>query len=406
MTTKEKLDHKYSVADPAFIAEFGGWADTAFGYRGYSKIANFTWEWETVEAKRDVAFGRIAQFDIPKGAHLIGPTYILSQLSALTNGGGTSRFVDYVGFALCNLVEAVYSSNRVQTIDHRAMHMHHRLYKRRELQEAHDVCLAGNISKVNRTTLATGVQNIITPLPMYFTDHIQKFLINEALTHELSIRVHVPELVDIAQSTAGTPTGTLNSMQLRMLCVYFPDEERDAHVDKTLIGSGEVMAIKDYEWQLDNALAAGSTNYTIKLTELKSPVYDFRFVIRDEATATTANDDDYDPYDSEYYPTMSWSITSGLTTISRSKTGFENIYMHNPLYLTGPIGEPLYGYNPSLDPNDRINTFGHDNFSGFNNPTLNLTFASALGADKVVDIVTFTNNTVQTQKGDHMKNFI
>lgn len=407
MSLKEKLDTKYSVQDPVHLAEFNSWADTAFGYRGYSKITNFTWDWQSIDPTRSADWNKTLDFNIPKGAHYIGPMYLKATIGALANTGGTSRFVDYLGFAMYPNIYVRYLTNQLQSIDHRVMQAYHKVYKKTDTQEAHDVLLAGNLSSQERTSLATGTQTIITPLPIFFTDHIHKFFLNEAITHDLKISVDTAQLLDVVQSTAGTPTGgAIVELELIYLSVYLQDEERDAHVDKTLDGAGEVMAINDYETQLDNDLGSGSSVYTIKITDLKSPTFDLRFCIRDYNTVTTQNSNTRDYYNMEYYPALQWYLTSSSVQITQNTTGLENIFHHNALYWPGRIGTPFYGYVASLDPTDKINSLGHDNYSGFANPQLKLTFDVNLTADKICDIFAFTKNTTQEVKGEVVKNFL
>lgn len=405
MSIKEKLDSKFGIQDPIHLAEFGGFPDTAFGYKGFSKVSNFVWDYESISPLRDVAYGRECRFQIPKGPHLVGPMYLQYDVSALTNGGGTSRFVDWAGYKLTDTVTLKYGSNQIQKFDWPVFHEHHKIYKNRDTQGAHEVAVAGNLSTTQRNTLAASAQTFLVPLPLYFTEHIQKFLNNEALSHELELIIGVSDLLGVTQATAGTTAGTLTAVTLRMLTVYLEDHERDMHVDRTLMGAGEVMAINDYETQLDNRLTAGQTTYYIPLTQLKGPTSCFTFTIKDAHSVDDRGLTTFEPHLYEYYPTMTWSVEAAGLQIYRERKGLESIYIHNAMFWAGPIGEAIYCAFPCLDIQDRINSYGHDNFSGFSNPKLKIVFSSALGADKSVNIINFTRNTTQLNKADLLKNF-
>lgn len=406
MSVKEKLNSKFGIQDPLYISKFGGWSTTAFGYRDHGKVSNFVWDYETIEAEKDPQFGREVKFFIPKGSHLVGPCFLRWEMGALENSGaGDSRFVDFAGYRLIESITIKYGSNQIQNFEWPFLHWHHRIFKSRDMQEAHEVAVGGNLSTTQRNNLAAASQVFLTPLPLYWTEHIQKFLVNEALTGDLQIIVKIADQDNVTQTTSGTTTGSIDKLQLRMLSVYVEDHERDFHVDRTLVGAGEVMSINDYEAELSNKLTSGSTKYTIKLKNLKGPAYLYGFVLRKTSSLDDVGQPTYLPFDYEYFPDMSFHYDSAGVQLTRPMTGREAVYMVNPQFVAGPIGEPLYLTSPCLNPQDRISTYGHENFSGFTNPTLVLNFDSALSEDHYVDVFCFVRNTVQLDKGDLKKNF-
>lgn len=351
------------------------------------------------------------RFQVPKRMTLLGQVQIVNTYSAITPvGGGTARFVDYAGFRQFASILNRYGSNQIQTLDWIILHLLHKLYKTTTKQDAENVLVGGNLSVIERETAGAAAQTFITDLPFWWTHHPSLFVNADALSHQLEIIATMCTAAELTQATSGsTPTVTLTASNLKCRMIHVEDEERDELVEKTLMGAGVVMAVRDFASQLDNVLASGSTAYNIKLTNLKDPIVELMFVVRDYTSKTTPSTITNLPYNFNRLGTNgsgSWELKAAGLQVIDLITDLENLYYFNPRDHSGDAGIAIYGHRSALDVEDWMNSTGHDNMGGLTQPTLYLNFQTAPASQQIVDVYCVTLNTTQASKGDLMKNFI
>lgn len=402
---KEVLNTKYNIADPLHLADYMP-GNSAYGYKGYMKLPNREEEVLYITPDGVVDWGKTIRFKIPKRWTFVGDIQIESQVSAVTaNGGGTARLVDFAGFRICDKATARYGSNQVQDVTHEDLIRVHKLFKRKNIREAEAQLVGGDLSILERETRGLAAQTFLTDIPFWWTHHPSLNLNRDALSHDLEILITTPSLADISQGTSGTtPSATLNSLQLRVRGIHVEDHERDDHTAATLQGAGVVMAIRDFERQFDNVLPSGQTVYQVPLTSLKGLCTDFRFTVKNASQKTSGGTINNDPYSN--LAVASWEIKAGGVQIVDSRTDLQDQFYYRPRDHISDVATRLYGYTPALDPEDLINSTGHHNYSGFTQPTLYITFASAPLVSIVVDVWMMTLNTVQHSKAEILKNFL
>jgi hypothetical protein len=407
--SKEVLNSKFNVQDPLHIAEFNPMI-SPYGFHGYNKLPNFEREIQEVQpVSASVALSSTIRFTLPKRSTFVGPHQAVATVSAITaNGGGTARAVDFAGFRLYSSIVYRYGSNLLMTIDYFTLHILHKLFKRREAQDAEAVLVRGNLSIAERELLAASSQRWYTDIPVWFSHHPNMFLNRDALSHDLDISITTCTAGELTQGTSGTtPSVSLTSLYLRAELHHVEDNERDHHTGRTLSGMGIVYPIRDFELQLNNAIAGGTTRYSINLSLLKGLASSFRFVFRRTTALTSPGTTsnlpfEYVTFDNEAF---SWSITASGVTVVSSRTGKENIFIHNAREHTPEAGIGIYGYDAAWDSEDAINSTGHHNYGGFSSPILNLVFAADPGP-LTLDIWNYSLNTIQHTKGELVKNFL
>jgi hypothetical protein len=402
---KEVLNTKYNIADPLHLADYMP-GNSAYGYKGYMKLPNKEEEILYITADGVVDFGKTIRFKIPKRWTFIGDIQLETVVSAVTaNGGGTARLVDFAGFRICEKASARYGSNQVQDVTHEDLIRLHKLYKKKNIREAEAALVGGDLSILERETLGLAAQTFLTDLPFWWTHHPSLYLNRDALSHDLEILITTPSVGDMTQGTSGTtPSLTLTSLQLRVRGIHVEDHERDDHTASTLHGAGIVSAIRDFERQFDNVIASGQTTYQIPLTGLKGLCSDFRFTVKNATQKTSPGTVSNDPYSN--LAVASWEIKAGGVQIVDSRTDLQDQFYHRPRDHISDVATRMYGYSPAIDPEDLLNSTGHHNYSGFTQPTLYITFASAPVVSQVVDVWMLTYNTVQHSKAEILKNFL
>lgn len=402
---KEVLNTKYNIADPLHLADYMP-GNSAYGYKGYMKLPNKEEEILYLTPDGTVDWGKTIRFKIPKRWTFIGPIQLEAVVSAVTpNGGGTARLVDFAGFRINEKSSARYGSNQVQDITHEDLIRLHQLFKRKNIREAEATLVGGNLSIIERESKASASQTFLCDLPFWWTHHPSLYLNRDALSHDLEILVTTPSVGDMTQGTSGTtPSVTLSSLQLRVVGVHVEDHERDDHTAATLNGAGVVAAIRDFERQFDNVLPSGQTTYQIPLTSLKGLCSDFRFTVKNYTQKTSPGTINNDPYSN--LAIASWEIKAGGVQIVDSRTAMQDESYHRPRDHISDVAARYYGYSPSADCEDFLNSTGHHNYSGFTQPTLYITFDAAPAVSIVVDPWMLTYNTVQHSKAEILKNFI
>lgn len=401
---KEKLNTKFNIQDPLFIADFQSNA-SAFGYKDYVKLSNWVDEYQYLTPDgSNTGFSANLTFKMPKRCTFLGPVQFETTYSSLSaNGGGSARLVDYAGFRQINLARARYGSNILHDLDYRILYLLHRLNKSRERREAEEKLVGGNMSIWERTARGMASQSFITDIPWWWTNHPMNNVCIDALSHQLEMVITTCSAGDLSQATSGTaPTYTMTNAQMKCRLIHVEDDERDYNIDRCLHGAGVVMPFRDFETQYDNAIAGGGTQFDIQLTNLRSTFSDFRFMVQPTTNTNSPGTINNLPF--SFTQISSWQINAAGLPIIDPMTDSENRDLIQPTEHSGYSGDFIYGKASALDVEDMNNSTGHDNWGGMTQPRLTIVFPSDPGAS-ICHVITNSPNTIQQSKGDLMKNF-
>ena len=375
---------------------------------GMGKLSNSVRHIQYISPNSNSAatFNSKATFKYGKRQNFVGRTYLMWTAGALS-GATNPRFVNYAGFRSVGKVESLYQSKDLQILHWNVMHPFHKLLDNFERQTGVETLVGGGLDEASRITAAGGSQTFIIKLPLFYTWHPSKFVLTDALSHEMELDWTIPSLGELTQSdNAVTPTGSISDVKLRIDTYHVDEIERDYHIDRTLTDTGIIFYAPDYEYLLDQTPDGSGTSRTLNIQGLRGSVYDFRFVIRDPTNVTS-------PGTADNLPTTyvdgaflnRWRVTqSDGSEIINWTSSTENIFLENTEYHSAVPGTAIYGVPLCFDPEDYLNSTNHDSFSNFSIPTVEFEFSSDPGSI-VIDIFTMSRNTWQIVKGDILRNF-
>ena len=406
---------KFGVQDAVFIADFGGLGTTAFGEKGQGKLANFARQIIFVDPNATaLAFGSNVRFVIPKRQVFVGPTHLKVTFSAVSGAHLNGRLVEYAGMRMANTMQLRYSTNTLQTIQWQLLHLLYALRQNNEKQAVTDFLTKGSTAggtwgsgaagQAARAALATAAQTLWCDIPFMYTRHPSKYMLTEALAHEVEVDWQMPTLAQMTQSdNAVIPTFTVSAAQLRLRCFHTEDVERDFHIDRTLQDTGVVSACTDFEYILTATPTGTGTQRQVSLESLRGATTEIRFVIRNAADLATPGTNAYLPF--TYQQLLNWQIdAAGGLAVVRNLNHAENIFIENGFCHTAEPLWNVYGMATALDPEDELNATGEDNYGNFTTATLTMNFTADPGSI-LVDVIAITKNTWQEVKGDYVKNF-
>ena len=135
---------------------------------------------------------------------------------------------------------------------------------------------------------------------------------------------------------------------------------------------------------LSQVLLAGSSSYQIKLTNFRSPISDFYFILRPSSSVTT----NYANQPMNFQTLSNWSLDAAGTTIIKQNIidSAVNIHIINAQRYPGYDGIPIYGFSWDYDPQNPDSFMGNLDFTNLTNPVLTINFASNLSVNYNVDV--------------------
>jgi hypothetical protein len=390
--------------------------DTPFDYHGWSTITNHSFELRSISPQRDVSGSPdLVEFKLPKTGDKIGKIWLTWTWQAVTGGiqgGGTfRRLVDYAPYRKISKIEYIYVNTPIRTTNGDDLWLRHRQEDNVEEHEGEVVRVKGDLTTAERDALALGEQEIWVELHPHWTTDPSKYFIPNAQSHEMTINVHLEADRFIIQSDWAT-TSTMSvpikptTMKIKYIEYSFDPDERSHHIAKTQQKDGLVYMVHDMERQPKNTIPTGTVagvEFPIKLSSIKSPVYDLRFIVRNynDVYGTAAQ---VKPYEN-ILKIRAWKIVANGKDIVPLTTDFENVFVLNPLYFPCMPGDKIYGDSHSLAPTDKQHASGMLTYGYLNDPQLVIILDVTTQEDLTVDIFANIHNFVQHHHGDMRKIF-
>jgi hypothetical protein len=305
--------------------------------------------------------------------------------------------MDFLGYAIIDEIEVKYAGNHLQTLRGLDLQIQYRKDKDRIDQEAAKELVEGDRTDAERAaTAAAGVQLFID-LPLFWTGRAHQFLPISVAAHELTVRIKWSSLSKMVESD-DTPTGvTIDAQKLRCWLIHVPSDEQAAVQQQSNIGDGLIYMFTDIERHTEASIAAASTSASLALNNIRSPVTEFVHVYRLNSEVNTAafGNDLFN-----YQQVQDYKLTgAGLDVVRTVEHKYALFYIWN-VFHSGPVGDYIYPWSFSKNPEDMFNHSGSLNFFGVTNPVLETNFPAAIAAAYVQDFLAFTKNLIQIKGGD------
>lgn len=471
MSIKPFLGANTGVQDIFFF----GTQLSPFAYKGWTTSTNFMIERKDYEPINTTNFNNTVIFQYPQDTDLAGPPALVITLPRIivgTNSGNTftgtggsnvsgntgtqaamtnHRYIEGAGLHLIENITITYGSNLLQTIRPEDLEIRADLYEQTETlqytkelmgfigENSHNSDVtAGEAHVINRTytihlpTVFWG----ISPnqwLPVFLLKDVNNLRINVKLKSWNSIvtasvatltsggaTISPPHTHIQTVATGVTPdSSTPLEVRLRCVNVHLTGFEKDYFV--SLAGSrgtregteddGLLYKFQDVERHERNIIASGTTKYSLKLTNFKSPTTQLIFILRpvnkvDAAWPYTAStsvslaDQRQDPSDAQYKQIDYNTITANGMDLCRRQNYRDTTLSEMLLYYPNGFKKNIYVrvFN-DLTPTDELNCVGSINFMNLNNPTLSLEFLTALNGDHYLDVYAKTHQVIQMVNG-------
>ena len=257
----------------------------------------------------------------------------------------------------------------------------------------------GNDTSANLVTKAGGIQEFFLSIPSFYNTNGGWFLKSQSVP--LRIRVYLANLADIVVTDGTSPVCTVNNVSLRVIGRDFENPGVVTAIQQNNIKAGNTH----YRYlvpvhQAKNTLVSGTTSYNINLSSLIGQFSHIFVIVRTAAQVSTALGNDF----SSYVALSKFSIKNASGAILPS--GIETDASFNILYQncynftgdgcdinSGLAGTPkniysmVFSEKPELAHSQGVAS-GSVHLTGLGE-SLNLTFASALSANHIVDIIGF-----------------
>jgi len=411
--SKEKLSTHFAIQDAVLISDYHP-AVSPFGYKGYGTVTNFVTYWTYINSINNASLGGTLRFTIPRQQDFLGPVWVYVNTSAVTPVSPATQawLCDYFGFQLLQNLLVKYAANIIQNLYPTALYALHKCHRDLKAAYAANILIGGEMSDGDRQTAANGQQYFWVELPAPWGAHPETYEFTEALSQEMEFIFTLASAQQTTQGNSGSAGGTytLNTLQLYTLLVHVDKEERELNVQKMLSGGGIIRHIRDFEYVSGILVPSGTTTQNVPLSGIRGSVVNLRFMFRLDSTLNSFGQSGFYPFRAyrinDINTTANWQITAAGLQVWPITVAKENVYLQNVIHFSAFPGEPLYGYCPGIDVEDVINCTGHDSYSGLSNAMLMLNFVTATSANMWLDIVTIDDNTIQTSKGDEIRNFV
>ena len=175
------------------------------------------------------AAGRQINAEINRVGDLIGKTYLVVQLPALTASTGTIAWTRKIGFAIIDKVELQIGGTVIDTRYGHSMYMMSELFNSTDKNNSLDI-LIGNTAALTTPAASIPSTEIRIPLDFYFTKSPGKFLPVVALSrHKVSINVSFtsPSNLTVVAGGATAPSSIVyENAVLEVDTVFLGETER------------------------------------------------------------------------------------------------------------------------------------------------------------------------------------
>jgi hypothetical protein len=394
-------------------------SNTAFNYPGWTTLTNHSKQFRDVNPQITPTTG-LAMFTIPKVADKIGILALLWQWGPLVLNGATPpggitagyyRLCDWAPYQLIQRIEFTYLSNLLQTITGEELFIRTKTRKDLKEEQAEGRRALGGIPATTRDMLATMTQNIIIEIPVYWKHDPSQYFDVNALSHEITMTVYFNNTTMIVQSNYNNAASITvpivsGSMKIRHYEYGLEEHERVQHLAKSQMENGIVLKSEELELQQRNVIpsgTAGGIDFVIKLTALKSPCYDLRFMVRTVAQVLGSSTQ-LAPYEN-LLSVLQWKLTAnGRDIIPYKDTNF-NLNWDEDIYYPTYRPNYIYGEPFALHPTDSMNASGMVTPGYLNDLSLIIQLPANATQDLQVDVYSFIHNFIQTKGGDIQRVF-
>lgn len=341
------------------------------------------------------SFGTSYEFELFDNGDLVGDVYLKLVVPALGGGATNARVCDYAIFCI-ERVDFYHGGVLQSSKTPEEIFAFYMRYKTPEQIVAFQNMVAGNLSQAQRITNASGAQTFYFPLLPYWarSGNPSHFLPVRAIAKKNVTRVKIVfrPTTYFLQASSGTPTLSITSLHLLARYYHVTDPQRIAL--NALVGRGyDIKMIDTSQKILSEPLTSGSSEYSIKLNNLRSPISELYFIVR--ATSDLQTNHGNNP--TNFVQIQSFSIEASGTNIIRADIIDETIdlYIINAEKYRGYVGTRIYGYSWAWVPQMDDSFMGSFDFASIVNPILKIKFPSALGANHLVDIYSTIPNLLR-----------
>lgn len=467
MSIKPFLGANTGVQDIFFF----GTQLSPFAYKGWTTSTNFMIERKDYDPINTTNFNNTIIFQYPQDTDLGGPPALVITLprivppadtdagtgttSAVAAGAYTGaqnrltnhRYIEGAGLHLIDNITITYGSNLLQTIRPEDLELRADLYEQtetlqytKELMGFVGTAAASHTSDIGATERDKIRRTFIIHLPTVFwgispNQWLPVFLLKDVNNLRINVKLKTFNSIvtaDVAtgQSASSQFLRTVSSgvaadnstpLEVRLRCVnvHLTGFEKDYFV--SLAGSrgtregteddGLLYKFQDVERHERNIITSGTTKYSLKLTNFKSPTTQLIFILRpvnkvdaqwpysSSLTVSYANTVQ-DPSDASYKEIGYNTITANGMDLCRRQNFRDTTLSEMLLYYPNGFKKNIFVrvFN-DLTPTDELNCVGSINFMNLNNPTLSLEFLDALDQDHYLDVYAKTHQVIQMVNG-------
>ena len=344
-------------------------------------------------------WGSFADFLVqPSDFSILNDVLVRIDVGAITGITGNPSFVNDGNFLLSR-VEVSIAEKLVDVWYPEAMYAKDLTENITELKNRF-FRLSKNDTLANRKTNATAAQSFYITVPSFWT--VQPGFFLRALNGPIKIRVVLANLGDVVQVNAGTGTAaaTVNAVSLIASGREYKDQSTAIAQLTAYRKVPSIMFRYMTPIQMSKqSLVAGSATYGINLTSIQGWISHLFVIVRTTANVSTSYANSPDTFASlaslNIKTTGGALITGGSELLHDYALNYSStLYWPGDLtdVMSGLGGTPksIYTVSFAQDPMRVIHhgaQMGGFHFTG--SEILNLTFASALGANNVVDVIAF-----------------
>lgn len=379
-------------------------------------VSNYASEWKILEVLQGLPQlgSQSASFELYPYGDYLGDCVLKLQVSAVS-GSNNATLCDWAGVFMLKNVSVYIGSVKVDEMSPEEIHHKWLHYKNREWYDSYKQLVGGELSYANRLTRYASSQILYVPLPffwsymdnpMYFIPFGNSFGVGDRVRVELNFKTPVEILDCNGVAVNGSPAVSLLNVQ--MLCKYYfitPEERKD--LSSKLI-SGYTLPMPDHTQQVVSEILqpSASTEYRIKLQNLRSPISKFFFIIRTTTDLQTSNQNKPTNYQGSLL--NKWYLEgSGIKIITENvlDNNFQQNYVNIKRH-TGIRDTKEYIYAFSYLPDNTDHNTGYIDFGNITNPLLVLNFTSALASAVQVDLYAVVNNLITWKQIGSGKQFL
>lgn len=468
MSAKELLPFSSTaVQDVYYTAGRFDPSHSLFPYDGWTTVTNFAMRHRRLDPiGAPCQYGSLAIFRLDRSVFLRGPMQLHLRRTALTQPAGSttdanySCFVDFEGFATIGHVEVWHGQNMLQRTTGERLYKDYLKNKDFQEQKATDQLIFGNQplgpgvnNGKNRIDRATTTQDMYIDLrTIWFTTNPRKYLMCNATSNEVEIRVFLRNLSEITQSTNNAyPTGASVVLgQLITLDIAVEQAEESWLLSQTEQATGINYKFNDVESMYDVPVQAGQQTYIVPMTNFKGACFSLDFALRINPRGniltlnTTQSNQDlngmpirnkvsgglhlrnnawFGHNDAAFnalpiinlpqyvgmdvYRTVDFHSISTTDIIVWDRcSDAQSRYLYWPTFYRGTVGNsPLYSCILGMVPGDSHNCSGHKSWSAMINPVLRLEFVTAPTYDLLMDMDSNVYNNIQHHKNELFRTF-